>query len=130
MNNKPFDLQKALAGEPVVTDKGHYATYRFTAVNDAIKHHHVFTYTDDKEREWVTVVNNEGLSSDTGSWITNPAALFMAPVKKTVWVNLYDWDGKIAVGKSETYESEEEAKKAAGTGTSAYLGTYPIEIEL
>jgi hypothetical protein len=138
MNYKPFDLQKALSGEPVVTDKGHRAIYRFTAVNESIKHHHVFSYVDDKVREWVTVVNNEGLSSDTGSWVTNPAKLFMAPQKKTVWVNIFSkysavHNATAIQATQHPHEDEKTAKECRDNLVSngyAVHATVPIEIEL
>jgi len=132
MNYKPFDLQKALAGEPVVTNEGVPANYKFTAVNDLIEHHHVFTYIDNKGREWVTVVNDEGMASDGFSLIRKSAKLFMAPVKKTVWVNMYKSfpAGSFWLGRTTTYESEQAAREVPGYKSSDYIGTYPIEIEL
>lgn len=132
MKNKPFDLQKALAGEPVVTKDGNPATYRFTAKNTTIKHTHVFTRTDANGNEWAVIVDDEGRPSNASSLIVKNAELFMAPVKKTVWVNTYNSSimGNIELGCTTPYNSEEEAKQAWGYNSSDYIGTYPIEIEL
>ena len=94
---KTFNLQEALAGKPVVTRDGRKVTQL-----------HLFE-CDAKFPLFVVIGGIGGITAfrKDGSWsgFSNTDAgadLFMAPVEKTVWVNLYnDWAGR--------YDSQEKA---------------------
>lgn len=92
---KPFDLQKALAGDKVVTRDGRavisvrYARYPL-----------------------IVVVSGETLygCTETGRYyenqLSNEKDLFMAPKTKTVWVNIYmKPNGTISLGAPHSSEA-------------------------
>lgn len=118
---KPFNLQQALAGKPVVTRDGrpvprlaHFPELRLVQVFIQ-GHPSVISFNED------------------GSYLTDSVAsehdLFMASEKKTVWVNFRKAEpGGIFVG-IYTYTSKEAAESAAGACVG-HLGTYPVEIEV
>lgn len=80
MNNKPFDLQKALAGDLVIIN-GATGQYQFTYTNDrgAIC---VFKMTEPNQKEWIAMINDNGMSvSDAIYTIAT-----MAPKPDEYWV--------------------------------------------
>ena len=116
---KPFSLEAAMRGEPIVCRDGTPA--KFVAhVPEAVK----------SQRVIVQIRNNFGLFHETGWWgEINPhySDLFMAPKKRTVWVNFYG-------GLSATFfESESDADDAHNKFYSDMhrIGdrAYPVEIE-
>lgn len=117
---KPFDLAAALAGAPVVTRDGRKVLQlaHFPEASPDIGLVILFegSSTLNTRREDGTRFNGNDSSMD----------LFMAPVKQTVWVNMYrDLNGtffSVAVG-----DSKESA--AAKSDLDDYIGTYPVEIE-
>lgn len=134
MNNKPFDLQKALAGEPVVTVSNEKAEYVCTVKNARNGTHHAFKChfidSDYGQSEAIYHFNDlgegfQGLGLVRASYVD----LFMAPVKKTVWVNMWYSDGDLKSSKYP-FETKEEAGLHISTSDPQYIGTYPIEIEL
>jgi hypothetical protein len=119
MNNppegcKPFNLERALAGDPVVMRDGRPVTqitkfdiYGRRALHGVVEGHVI---------SWFE--NGRYYSSGESSY-----DLLMAPKKRTVWVNMYG-DG----WRCYWYDSEEEADNNAmqyRTGNRAY----PVEIE-
>ena len=106
---KPFDLQKALAGEPVVTRDGKgvtifniksaHPTHPVIDERIGIVEHFALRWT--KEGKYSTGSNDCGLD------------LFMAPVKRQEWVNIYlsrDAEcGKYRVG-TDVFPSEGDAE--------------------
>jgi hypothetical protein len=123
MNYKPFDLQKALAGEQVVTRLGKKVSQltRFTGVSSF--HYPLIGVTEEGRYLYC---KEDGRQSDNSNSIID---LFMAPKKKTVWVNMWSLYGRISVSPNP-YESEEEALKKEVCTKDHYIGTYPIEIEI
>lgn len=111
---KPFDLERALAGDPVVTRDGRPVTQltKFDAGHDGDPVYGVF---NDNAGSWS--VDGQHLT-DRGTGLD----LFMAPKKRTVWVNMcFD-------GKAYWYDSEEDADGWFGhdrIGNRAW----PVEIE-
>ncbi len=111
---KPFNLQAALNGAPI-TDREGNPVELIAYVEKAI------------EDSQVVALHNDGsiLTCHVNGqyWSTNdsPRDLCMAPVKRTVWVNLNTWGG-------EYYPTQSEADAYALPGR---LGdkAYPIEIE-
>lgn len=107
---KPFNLEAALKGAKVVTRDGrevseiyHFKTdsegYPVVAVVEGTRR----SYTTDGKFAYCS---KEGLD------------LFMAPIKKEGWVNLYppyagDWGGFIVRTSNGVYATKEEADNAA-----------------
>ena len=84
---KPFDLAKAKAGAPVITRDGRKARIlSFDLCNR--DYPMAAAFTDSDGNEWVNTLTNEGKCfafADKDS----PSDLFMAPVKREGWVNIY-----------------------------------------
>ena len=95
---KLFNLEEALAGKPVVTQDGRKVT-------------HLHLFECDLKLPLCVVIENSTCIYQfrkDGQWTSEPSGLnlFMAPVEKTVWVNLYfDWTGR--------YDSQEKADASA-----------------
>lgn len=82
---KPFDLEQAKAGAPVITRDGRKARIlSFDLCNRDYPLAVAFTYSDGNE--WVNAYTNEG-ECLMGKVSHND--LFMAPVKREGWVNIY-----------------------------------------
>ena len=83
---KPFDLEKAKAGAQVVQRCGRRARIvDFALKNEAYPL--VVIYTDDMGREHLTEFSVEG--KYYGDQNDDYRDLFMAPVKREGWVNIY-----------------------------------------
>ena len=111
---KPFNLEAALNGTPI-TDRDGNPVELIAYVEKAIEDSQVIALHGD---------GNVFSSHVNGRyWGTqdSPKDLFMAPVKRTVWVNLNTWGG-------EYYPTQSEADAYA---RSERLGNkaYSIEIE-
>lgn len=117
---KPFNLEAALRGEPVVTRGGHKAKI-IGYVPEAQPAFRLVVFVEDNNRipavrtESGRVWDDEEMNGD----------LFMAAKKRTVWVNLY---------KDGTYyfhNSEKAANDAVGDLSDNRVGgkAYPLEIE-
>jgi hypothetical protein len=83
---RPFDLEKAKAGEPVITRGGE--SVRIVCTDMKGNYNVVALKTEGRTVETVC------LYTETGSYFTNdkiehPDDLFMAPVKKEAWLNIY-----------------------------------------
>lgn len=120
---KPFDLQKAMAGEPVVTRDGR--SYKFGAYNPEA----------DKGFEligWISGIGKLHYSSGKyrSSYETD-SDLFMAAKTQKVWVNL--WRG-VSSGYIYTYEhkTERDAKLCSNINYThrQFLKTIETEVEL
>lgn len=116
---RPFNLEAALSGEAVCYRSGEPVSFLLDLSSTCPKF--------DKTRDPILAFNEEGISSShqtNGKYFkdrsTSPYDLFMAPVKKYAWLNLYPG------GKAFYYSSEEEAQDAAGPQC---LATLPIEWE-
>lgn len=106
---KEFNLDRALAGEPVVTRNG-------KCVSEI---HHFLTATP--EHQVAAIIEGDLFSFHcSGRFLSSEADemdLFMAPVKKQEWANIYyHLDKKLPTGQFYTlgntvYESEEAAIK-------------------
>lgn len=114
---KPFDLEAAKRGEPIQTRDGRKA--RFIAhVPECHQLHRVLALVDGET--FVQAFTEAGRYAKRDD---SAEDLFMAPKKRTVWVNLY-YDRLLP---SCWYYSEEYANRYAGRriGNRAY----PVEIE-
>lgn len=117
---KPFDLKAALAGEPVVTRIGIPVSQ--LVVFDQVRNEQpirgvlegVITGWDECGRYMLCKASD---SRD----------LFMAPKKRTVWVNLYG-SMQVSCGTATYYYDEKQANIVASPGRIGNRA-YPIEIK-
>lgn len=123
MNLRPFNLEEAKAGKPVVTRDGRKVRlFCFDLVGD------------DAVAGAVTI--GEG-KEDATSWTLegryisrleeHARDLLMAPVEKTVWVNVYrnkNEDRSCDVSITGGYESK--ASALDGHSNCGYIGTFPF----
>ncbi len=117
---EPFDLEKALAGDPVVTRCGREVT----------EIHFFETCTED--RPIVAVIGGKMYSffnNGTSSGTNNPTErdLFMKPKVIEGWFNIYLIGVKIWT--SSAHESEERAKQNIGN-LDTYIKTIKITNEI
>ena len=113
---KPFNLERAKAGDPIVTCDGRKA--KFIAHVPEAK---------DTAKVVVLITSNVYSFRENGrvwSWEDDQMDLYMASKKRTVWVNLY-LDGTT---DSEFFDAKDEADRYA---SHSRIGgkAYPIEIE-
>lgn len=114
---KPFDLEKALKGEKVVTRDGREVT-RLVDFPDAMFSEFLVAAVSDGCLRTYTLKGRENSGSDSSN------DLFMVPKERVVWVNLYgDGEG----GEAYHYTSQKDADEG---GMSTRLGNraYPITI--
>jgi hypothetical protein len=111
MNRKPFDLERAKAGDPVVTVYG--KPFRFAGFNpDADPQERIVGWTDYGHGVW-------GVSS------LREIELFMAPKKRTVWVRLY-----MNSVMKEVYAHVAKSEASLSGSNLAWLGpAFLVEIE-
>lgn len=122
---KPFDLEAAKAGAPIITRSGEpvkfvghvpEADLEYRVVVMHMSTFDVVTHCEDGR----LYAMNEELDED----------LFMAPVKRTAYVVL--WDDGVFKTCADAFESEEQAQARAAyyrhDGYKVY-GIFPIEIE-
>lgn len=115
---KPFDLEAAKRGEPIVTRDGRPVKFiaHVPEANDGARV--VVMFDGEIESHW-----------EDGSYYTKSAAsrndLFMAPRKRTVWVNVYPPDTNCFGG---AYETEAIANNYAGRNRIGNRA-WPLEIE-
>jgi len=97
---KPFNREKCMAGEPVVTRDR--SPYKFGAYNpEALTDHQIIGWVAGR----VMSHNKDGKFTSHGDTVFD---LFMAPVKYTIWINIYP--GAYVNGE---YASKDDADKAA-----------------
>jgi hypothetical protein len=102
---RPFNLERALAGDPVITEKGLLVT-QIHLFKDVVNQWPLVGVVG-KSMEWWDLkgehsVLNAGMN------------LFMAPAKRQEWVNIYNdknFQCSYYLGK-RTYESENEARNS------------------
>lgn len=122
MNNlKNFDLEKALAGETVITRDGRPVTevYQFRSISMG--------------KSLAAVINGNILWFYKNACFFTDATphqsdLFMAPTTVERWVNVYK-DRDYFRTQSYTYSTKEEAVKASDP-IHNYIGTFPITITI
>jgi tellurite resistance-related uncharacterized protein len=115
---KPFNLQKALAGEPVVTRDGN----KVTEIHNFSTRHGEMTVFAIIEGCFLTFNNNgKHYSSE---FVDSNFDLFMA--EPEAWINIYYSKVQEKIWNSVKYNSEEEAKENIVTTNSSYLTTVQI----
>lgn len=114
---KPFDFNQFQAGATALTPGGRKVTFVAFIATPSLRYPVVAHIEDD-----------DGLTSvSIAGELQNTVQLTMAPVKRTVFVNLYREDDGRIVASHETHGSEDEATH--DRLSSDYIGTFPIEIE-
>lgn len=112
---KPFSLEAAKRGEPIVTRDGTPA--RFIAhIPEATEQNRVVILIE----ECVYCNNEHGAYHKEFESVID---LFMAPKKRIRWVNLF------TSGASFHYDTKEAANKVIGIDTRIGGKAYPVEIE-
>lgn len=123
---KPFNLEEAKAGAPVITRDGR--AVRIVCFDRACPHYPIVALIGGAGEEDVQTFTNGGMyyADEDGGYAD--CDLFMAPVQRTVWVNLYAGGLGGPFTSDTTYESEYLAKRGV-CGSWAYIGTFPITYE-
>lgn len=116
---KPFDLEAAKRGDPIITRDGREVKF-IAYVPEAKKSDQVIVW----DHRDITCHYDDGRFS---RYDTSDRDLYMAPKKRTVWVNFYpsvDNEPPLAM----THKSQEKANR---DGLSHRIGgkAYPVEIE-
>lgn len=127
MNLKPFNLERALAGDPVVTRDCRKVTKIFKGPFDVS--HPVMASIENNDR-YFGVYCVDGFCIDKNN--PNPDDLFMAPAKKTYWMNVYKniTTEKFSSSNNDLFESIEDARESINLNPFyPYHSTVPIEIE-
>ena len=121
---KPFNLQEALEGKPVVTRDGRKV--KIAGYNpDAHKMHEIIGWANSGSRSWSKDGSFDG-TENCG------ADLFMAPETKDVWVVLWSTKTDDYI-RSTAYENEDAAEKSALNtvyGYHFFHGIHKITITL
>lgn len=125
---KPFDLEKAKAGHPVVTRGGR--PVRILCFDKKGSNYPVVALVPSRlqDTELVLSYTLKGYSLHNGKGEYG-FDLMMAPVKHKGWINLYRNDSDFVVTGQIVYESEEEARLGAWGGFTKYIGSLEIEWE-
>jgi len=114
---KPFDLEKAKAGHPLVTRDGRKARL-VGHVPEAVEPYRVYAYIEGQSCAY-----SFWESGNMGGG-TNDEDLFMAPNKREGWVNVYGDcppHGDITAGTSPAYSTKDIADLRAGSTRSACI---------
>lgn len=125
---KPFDLEKALAGEPVVTRDGRKVQQfkHFHSLTDrANRTECIGAVLDGSVREW----NLKGEYRSNYLEDTSKYDLFMAPKQRTAWVNVYKQESGSLIAAAVPYTSEQAAKDAAAKSTMRLVQILPVAYE-
>jgi len=114
---KPFDLEAAKRGEPIVTRDGREAKF-IAHVPEANEIQKIVVSVD---KGLISLRQNGRTWKDTDT----RSDLFMAPKKRTVWVNLY------SDGEAFYHYTQEEADDLDSGAKEDRIGgkAYPVEIE-
>ena len=117
---KPFDLTKALAGDPVVTRDGRPVT-------------EIHLFKTAARANVIGAVVNGAICTfrECGRYYSDSEScfdLFMAPKKRTVWVNLYPCARSATELIAAAWITEELAN-AAATGDRIGGKAYPVQID-
>ena len=130
---KPFNLEAAKAGKPIVTRDGRPVQF-IAYVKDASSFDKLIVLVP--QRLNVDYPNSILRFPDSGRYndnIDNKYDLFMAPVKTKYWANVWRDCGVnmpgIFVGKSFKTEQEMLNNKCSLNGTYKYIKTLFFEIE-
>lgn len=115
---KPFNLEAAKAGKPIVASGANYPAHFVAHIPEAEWHSRVVIRVGGS----VYVCDEQGRLEGEGD-----IYIFMVPTKRTVFVNLYREDDGRIVASHETHDIEDSA--TFDRLSSDYIGAFPIEIE-
>ena len=120
---KPFDLERALKGEPVITREGR-----------KVSELHYFETCDDPGECVVTIIDGEMLLYyKDGNYFddkTTEDDLFMAPRKVTKWAQIVKIKADVAISLNRTlFDSKEEARNAYCNDYFDVIDVAPISWE-
>ncbi len=115
---KPFNLEAAQAGAPIMTRDGRKAKF-IAYVPELRPSRQVVILVAGLEALEAYYPDGSYLSGNT----THAIDLSMAPVKKTVWVNFHRG------GVAYYFENKDDAMKDAEISVGCVTNTAPVEIE-
>lgn len=118
---KPFDLEAALAGEPVQTRAGNVIKCIVHDPQNPNPSYRVWWRADDDNE---TMYSCDVLGRHYDDGLTSEYDLFMSPKHQTLWVNFYP------SGVSTWFESRTEADRAWLVNAGRRLGDQAHEITL
>lgn len=121
---KPFDLELAKAGHPVCTRDGR-AVRILCFDRKSVDGYSILALVDEGNREIFIAYTSRGKFSEHKK--DDPYDLFMSPVKKEGWINLYKKDGVTRTESVNIYQSMEDAM--AMHTPNNYITTVKIEWE-
>ena len=121
---KPFDIELAKAGHPVCTREGE--PVRIVCYDRNNTKYPIMALIDKGEYENYCSYTIEGKFSNNQEEIGND--LFMSPVKKEGWINIYKELNSDHVFTSPVYKTLDEANEARDM-SDIFLGTSKIEWE-
>jgi hypothetical protein len=118
---KPFNLEAAKAGKPLVTRDGRKVT----------EFHHFETCK--LKYSCVAIVGGESLSYTTAGFFDEDTSdrvldLFLADEEVTVWVNVYEGSEAHGLMSGNFYENKEDAENV-GRGLG-YIGAFPLTVKI
>lgn len=116
---EPFDLERALKGDEVMC-----GGYKVSDIYLAPVAQMVVGLIDGRAHAWT----KEGAYFENGNMIVE-STLYMAPIEpktKTIWVNVFNLNGKIQTG--DIHEAEQHAKRHQHA--TGYMGTYPLTVAI
>ena len=117
---KPFDLTAALAGAPVVTRDGR-KVLQIAHFPMAAKLFAIVVVVEDNDFPTTLDANGKYMHD-----LDREVDLFMAPVKRTVWVTMYRHDCR-EIYSGVVGNTKEETMRFSSAKN--HIGTYPLEIE-
>lgn len=127
---RPFDLEAAKAGKPVITREGNPVR--------------LVCFDMQRDQPILGLIKNGTGKEEVNSWGSNGSYwhdnsgsgndLLMAPEEITLWINLYKSGVSGTICAAVPFKSQEvaeaNAKRPDGTFHSDYFGTFPLTITL
>lgn len=122
---KPFNLERALAGDPVVTRDG-FSVIEIIKLKSNITAPVLCVV---EGTNWTARFDEQGICYEDGHDAV--PYLFMAPKTRTVWVNLYPFGSTPDIGVNSEASWHHTKEIADHYGTDGRIGNcaHPIEIE-
>ena len=109
---KPFNLERTLAGDPVITRAGR--TVKIAGHNpDAAPTEQLVGWVDEHPCYWY-------FSGKYLQDIESKLDLFMTPIKKTGWINLYRCSDNTLLTGGAIYDTEDEAHRIRATAPNTH----------
>ena len=127
MKTKPFDIEKAKAGNPVCTRDLRPARIICYDQKDGLGNEYLMVLVSDPDGYEMGRTYRKDGTSVVGDDSSN-LDLMLVSSEHTAWINIYKYQGKSYFESGRcTYESEEEAKRHAAKGIQYnYIDTVKI----